>query len=65
MREHVDEKLSHPGGIVGAQVFQPVVPVQDSKEPGQLAAHFVYQVQPDRPQQIITGSTWGYLLAAY
>jgi hypothetical protein len=54
MREHGDEKLSHPGGIVGTQMLQSAVPVQDSKEPGQLTGHFVYQVQPDRPQQIIT-----------
>jgi hypothetical protein len=65
MREHVDEKLSHPGRMVGPQMLQPAVPVQGSKESGQLAGHFVYQVQPDRPEQIITSSTWGYLLAAY
>ncbi len=62
MGEHVDKELWHPGGIVGAQVLQPAVPVQDSKEPGQLTGHLVHQVTPDRSEQIITSSTWGYLL---
>jgi hypothetical protein len=53
MGEHVDKELSHPGGMVGAQVLQPAVAVQDGKEPGQLTGHLVHQVTPDRPEQII------------
>ncbi len=65
MGEHADKELSHPGGMVGAQVLQPAVPVQDSKEPGQLASHLVHQVTPDRPEQIITSSTWGVVRKFY
>ncbi len=62
MGEHVHKELWHPGWMVGAQVLQPAVPVQDSQEPGQLTGHLVHQVTPDRSEQIITSSTWGYLL---
>jgi hypothetical protein len=50
MGEHFDKELSHPGWMVGAQVLQPAVPVQDSKEPGQPTGHLVHQVTPDRPE---------------
>ncbi len=52
MEEHVDKEVSHPVWMVGAQVLQPAVPVQHSKEPGQLTGHLVHQVTPDRPEQI-------------